>query len=116
MLIAEGTVMYIKFSSLDKNKHKHPKNHLQFWQVNFENALNFLMHITTTLGSLCKLEDSTSVTFRFSLWVSIAFLKYETPLEAAPTNYNYHLYHSSYLKSSFHEISQLLLINWNIIL
>ena len=105
--------MYIKFSSLDK--HKHPKSHLQFWQVNFENALNVLVHITT-LGSLCKLEDSTSVTFRFSIWVSIAFLKYETPLEAALTNYNYHPYHSPYLQSSFHEISQFLLINWNIIL
>ena len=115
MLIADGTVMSKKFSSLDKHKHKHPKNHLQFWQVNFENALNVLVHITT-LGSLCKLEDSTSVTFRFSIWVSIAFLKYETPLEAAPTNYNYHPYHSPYLQSSFHEISQFLLINWNIIL
>ena len=77
---------------MDKHKHKHPKNHLQFWQVNFENALNVLVHITT-LGSLCKLEDSTSVTVRFSIWVYIAFLKYETPLEAAPTNYNYHPYH-----------------------
>ena len=104
-----------KFSSLDKHKHKHPKNHLQFWQVNFENALNVLVHITTS-GSLCKLEDSKSVTFRFSIWVSIAFLKYEPLLEAAPTNYNYHPYHSPYLQSSFHEISQLLLINWNIIL
>ena len=107
--------MYIKFSSLDKNKHKHPKNHVQFWQVNFDNALNVLVHITT-LGSLCKLEDSKSVTFRFSIWVSIACRECETPLEAAPTNYNHHLYHSPYLQSSFHEISQLLLINWNIIL
>ena len=115
MLIADGTVMCIKFSSLDKHKHKRPKNHLQFWQVNFENALNTLVHITT-LGSLCMLEDSTSVTLRFSAWISIAVLKYKAPLKAAPTNYNYHPYQSPYLKSSFHEISQLLLINWNIIL
>ena len=84
--------MYIKFSSPDKHKQKHQKNRLYFWQVNYENALNFLVHITT-LGSLCELEDSTSVTFRFSIWVNIAFVKYKTPLEAAPTNFNYHPYH-----------------------
>lgn len=81
LLIADGTVMYTKFSSSNKHTHKHPKNHLLFWQVDFENALDFLVHINT-LGSWCKLGDSTSVTF----------LKYEAPLEAAPTNCNYHPY------------------------